>query len=71
MTAKAGVSFLKLGQTEQAVALLDKGMAQYSASLVRDREIGLVRRAEARIRPGKQRDLDAAAGLGMQSLDLA
>lgn len=46
-------------------------MAQYSASLVRDRQIGPVRRAEARTLPGNQRDLDAAAGLGMESLDLA
>ncbi|HEY2763857.1 MAG TPA: helix-turn-helix transcriptional regulator [Pseudonocardiaceae bacterium] len=71
VTANAGTSFLKLGQAEQAVALLDEGMAQFSASLVRDRQIGLVRQAEARTLPGKQRDLDTAAGLGLQSLDLA
>ena len=71
ITANAGTSLLELGQAEQAVALLDEGIAQFSASFVRDRQIGLVRQAEARTLPGKQRDLEAAAGLGLQSLDLA
>ncbi|MGH4017524.1 MAG: hypothetical protein ACRDSL_27110, partial [Pseudonocardiaceae bacterium] len=71
ITANAGTSFVKLGQAEQAVALLDEGMPYFSTSFVRDRQIYLVRQAEARTLPGKQRDLDAAAGLGLQSLDLA
>ncbi|HEU0087739.1 MAG TPA: hypothetical protein VFQ77_08825 [Pseudonocardiaceae bacterium] len=71
VSANVGTSLLKLGQAEQAVALLDKRMAQLSSSFVRDRQILLVRQAEARTLPGKQRDLDAAAGLGLQSLDLA
>jgi hypothetical protein len=40
-------------------------------SFVRDRQLHLTQLAEARTRPGKQRDLEAAAGLGMESLDLA
>jgi len=71
ITANAGTCLLELGQAEQAVALLDDGMAQFSASFVRDRQIFLARQAEARTLPGKQRDLEAAAGLGLQSLDLA
>jgi len=31
----------------------------------------VTRLAEARARPGKQRDLDASAALGMESIDLA
>jgi hypothetical protein len=44
---------------------------QFSESFVRDRQIYIARLADALTRPGKQRDLNAAAGLGMQSLDLA
>jgi tetratricopeptide (TPR) repeat protein len=71
ITANAGTCLLELGQDEQAVALLDEGIAHFSASFVRDRQIFLARQAEARTLPGKQRDLEAAAGLGLQSLDLA
>jgi hypothetical protein len=71
ITANAGTCLLKLGQGEQAVALLDEGIAHFSASFVRDRQMFLARQAEARTLPGKQRDLEAAAGLGLQSLDLA
>jgi hypothetical protein len=71
ITANAGTCLLKLGQGEQAVALLDEGIAYFCASFVRDRQILLARQAEARTLPGKQRDLEAAAGLGLQSLDLA
>ncbi len=71
ITANAGTSLLELGQAEQAVALLDEGIAQFSASFVRDRQIGLVRQAEARILPGKKRDVEAAAGLGLESIELA
>jgi hypothetical protein len=71
ITANAGTCLLKLGQAEQAIVLLDEGIGQFSASFVRDRQIGLVRQAEARTLPGKHRDVEAAAGLGLQSLDLA
>ncbi len=67
----AGNCHLLLGQAEQAADLLDEGIAQFSQTFVRDRQIYVTRLADARTRPGKQRDLDAAAGLGMQSIDLA
>jgi hypothetical protein len=51
--------------------LLSEGIAELSESFVRDRQLHLTQLAEARARPGKQRDLDAAAGLGLQSLGLA
>ncbi len=71
ITISAGNCLLLLGQADQAAALLDEGIAEFSESFVRDRQIHLTQLAEARARPGKQRDLDAAAGLGMQSIDLA
>ncbi|MGH3870056.1 MAG: hypothetical protein ACRDSR_00840 [Pseudonocardiaceae bacterium] len=71
ITANAGTCLLELGQAEQAVALLEEGLPHFSASFVRDRQIFLARQAEARTLPGKRRDVEAAAGLGLQSLDLA
>ncbi|MGH3797624.1 MAG: helix-turn-helix domain-containing protein [Pseudonocardiaceae bacterium] len=67
----AGNCFLLLGRPDQAAALLDKGIAQFDESFIRDRQIYLTRLADARARLGKQQDLDAAAGLGMESIDLA
>jgi len=67
----AGNCHLLLGQPDQAATLLSEGIAQFSASFVRDRQLYVTRLAEARARPGKQRDLDAAAVLGMESIDLA
>jgi transcriptional regulator with XRE-family HTH domain len=67
----AGHFLLLLGQPDQAVALLDEGIAQFSETFVRDRQICLTHLADALARPGKQHDLDAAAELGMQSIDLA
>ncbi len=71
ITANAGNCLLQLGRPDQAVALLDEGITQFSASYVRDRQLYLTRYAEGRARPGKQRDLDAAAGLGIEAIDLA
>jgi tetratricopeptide (TPR) repeat protein len=67
----AGNCFLELGQADQAAVMLSEGIDQFSESFVRDRQIYMTCLADALTRPGKQRDLDAAAGLGMQSLDLA
>jgi len=66
-----GNCLLLLGRPDQAAALLEEGIAQFSESFVRDRQLYLTRLADARAQPGKQRDLDAAAMLGMQSIDLA
>ncbi len=68
---RTGDSLLELGYVEQAATVLDAGIAEIGESFVRDRQLYVTRLADARSRPGKQRDLDAAAGLGMQSLDLA
>jgi len=71
ITVNTGTCMLELGQPEKAVPLLDEGIAQFSAPFVRDRQLFVTRQAEARARPGKQHDLDAAVELGMESLDLA
>lgn len=51
--------------------MLHKGLAHFSPSLVRDRQIVTTHLANALTCPGKQRDLEAATELGMQSLDMA
>ena len=51
--------------------MLHEGVTQLSESFIRERQLHLTQLAEALALPGKQRDLDAAAGLGMQSIDLA
>ncbi|MGH3865207.1 MAG: hypothetical protein ACRDQ4_03550 [Pseudonocardiaceae bacterium] len=51
--------------------MFHEGVAQLPGSFVRDRQIVVTSLADALARPGQQRDLDAAAGLGMQSIDLA
>ena len=71
ITVGAGNCYLLLDQSDQAATLLSEGIAQFSVSFVRDRQLYVTRLAEARARPGKQRDLDAAAALGMESIDLA
>ncbi|MGH3803357.1 MAG: hypothetical protein ACRDTD_25155, partial [Pseudonocardiaceae bacterium] len=71
ITVDAGECLLRLGQPDQAVAMLREGIAQLPGSFIRDRQIVVTHLADALARPGKQRDLDAAAGLGMQSIDLA
>ncbi|MGH3896875.1 MAG: hypothetical protein ACRDTA_01220 [Pseudonocardiaceae bacterium] len=67
----AGECLLQLGQADHAVTRLHEGLAQLSESFVRERQIDITYLADALARPGKQRDLDAAAALGMQSIDLA
>ncbi len=71
IAVNAGTYLLELGQPDQAVVLLNEGITQFSASFVRDRQIYVTHLANARVRPGKQHDLDAAVELGMQSIDLA
>ena len=70
ITVNAGTCLLKLDQPDQAVVLLDEGIAQFSAPFVRDRQLFVTQLADARARPGKQHDLEAAVELGMESLDL-
>jgi DNA-binding XRE family transcriptional regulator len=71
VTVRSGDCLLKLGQAEQAAAMLNEGIVEFSESFVRDRQIYMTYLADALARPGKQRDLDAAARLGMESIDLA
>ncbi|MGH3823162.1 MAG: hypothetical protein ACRDRA_10070 [Pseudonocardiaceae bacterium] len=68
--ANAGVCHLRLGQFDRAAAMLTEGIAQFDESFVRDRQIYVTHLASAHTRPGKQHDLDVAAGLGMESIDL-
>jgi DNA-binding XRE family transcriptional regulator len=70
ITVLAGYCLLKLGRSDQAAVMLDQGIAQSDESHVRGRQIDLTRLADALARPGPQRDLDAAAGWGMASIDL-
>ncbi|MGH3693148.1 MAG: hypothetical protein ACRDRX_03975, partial [Pseudonocardiaceae bacterium] len=68
---ESGVCLLQLGQADHAAARLHEGLAQLSESFVRQRQIDITYLADALARPGKQRDLDAAAALGMESIELA
>ena len=71
ITADAGNCLLQLEQAERATGLLEEGVALFSKSLARDRQNYLIHLADALARPGKQCDLDAAAGRGMAAIDLA
>lgn len=71
ITTGAGDCLLQLGQTERAVALIDQGIAMFDAPFDRDRQIYLTHLADGLARPGKQRDLDAAAIKGIEAIQLA
>jgi hypothetical protein len=68
---EAGDSLLRLGQADRAAAMIDEGVALFDESFARDRQIYSVHLADALARPGKQRDLDAAASRGMAAIQLA
>lgn len=69
--AGAGRCLLQLGQADQAAAMLGEGITLFDESFPRDRANYLTHLADARARPGKQRDLHAAADRGMAALDLS
>ncbi|MCA1674853.1 MAG: hypothetical protein LC799_22565, partial [Actinobacteria bacterium] len=71
ITAGAGDCLLQLGQPGRATALLDSGIAMFDESFARDRQIYLIHLSDALARPGKQRDLDAAADRGLAAVHLA
>jgi transcriptional regulator with XRE-family HTH domain/tetratricopeptide (TPR) repeat protein len=71
ITAGAGRCLQKLGHTDQAAAMLDEGIALFDESFVRDRTNYVIHLANVLVRPGKQRDLDAAAEQGMAAIDLS
>ncbi|MGH4008119.1 MAG: hypothetical protein ACRDTH_08185, partial [Pseudonocardiaceae bacterium] len=71
ITTGTGDCLLQLGQADRAAALIDQGIAMFDAPFDRDRQLYLTDLAEALARPGKQRDLDAAASTGIEAIDLA
>ena len=71
ITASAGECLLQLGQADRAVTLLDQGIVMFDAPFDRDRQYYLTHLAEALARPGKQCNLDAAAGKGIEAIHLA
>ncbi|MCA1675198.1 MAG: helix-turn-helix domain-containing protein, partial [Actinobacteria bacterium] len=71
ITASAGECLLRLGQADQAAELIGQSLSLFDPSFDRDRQYYLTHLAEARARPGKHRDLDAAAAHGIEAIDLA
>jgi tetratricopeptide (TPR) repeat protein len=71
ITASAGECLLRLGQAEQAAALLDQGLSLFDPAFDCDRQYYLIRLAEALARPGRHRDLEAATVKGIEAIDLA
>lgn len=70
VTVEAGNCLLVSGQSDRAATMLADGIALFGESYVRDRQIYSLHLAEALARPGTQQDLVAAAGQGMNALDL-
>ncbi|MGH3929061.1 MAG: hypothetical protein ACRDTF_03690, partial [Pseudonocardiaceae bacterium] len=70
ITSVAGECMLRLGQADRAAALLEEGIPLFDESFVRDRQLFTINLAETLARPGKQRDLDAAASRGMEAIRL-
>jgi hypothetical protein len=68
ITAGAGACLLLLGQPDRATVLLDAGIAMFDESFARDRQIHLTHLADALARPGKQRDVEAAADRGLAAV---
>jgi hypothetical protein len=71
MTGEVGNALRQLGHTEQAAAVLENSIALYDDSLPSGGYAGyLIALADVLVRPGKQRDLDAAADRGMEAIQL-
>ncbi len=70
ITTSAGECLLQLGQADQAATMIEHGITMFDAPFDRDRVYYLTHLVEALIRPGKQRDLDAAAGKGIEAIHL-
>ena len=71
ITACAGNCLLQLGRPERAAALMAEGIDLFDESFVRDRQLYSMHLAHALVRPGKQRNLDAAAARGIEAISLA
>lgn len=70
MTSDVGNALRQLGHAEQAAAVLENSIALFDDSLPRGRAGYLIALADVLVRPGKQRDLDAAADRGMEAIQL-
>lgn len=70
MTSEVGNALRQLGHAEQAATVLENGIAMFDGSRPRDHAFYLIDLADVRARPGKQYDLDAAAGLGLEAIQL-
>ncbi|MFN2496649.1 MAG: hypothetical protein ABR608_12195 [Pseudonocardiaceae bacterium] len=51
--------------------LIEKGLALFDESFIRDRQLYSIHLANALSRPGKHRDLDDAAQRGIAAIDLS
>jgi transcriptional regulator with XRE-family HTH domain len=71
MTSEVGNALRQLGHAEHAVMALENGIAMFDDSLPRGRLGYLIHLADTLIRPGKQRDLDAAADRALEAIALA
>ena len=71
ITSFAGECLLQVGQADRAAVLIEEGIALFDESFLRDRQFYSIHLANALTQPGKQRDLDAAAGRGMEAIRLA
>ncbi len=71
ITASAGECLLRLGQADQAAACMERGIALFDAPFDRDRQYYVAHVAVALARPGRQRDVEAAASKGMEAIGLA
>jgi len=69
--ASAGECLLRLGQADRAVAAMEQGIALFDTPFDRDRQYYVAHVAVALARPGRQRDVEAAAGKGMEAIHLA
>ena len=71
ITASAGECLLRLGQADQAAACMEQGIALFDTPFDRDRQYYVAHVAVALARPGRQRDVEAAASKGMEAIGLA
>jgi DNA-binding XRE family transcriptional regulator len=71
ITAGAGNCLLRLGRPERACSVLQDGIRGFGPSFDRDRGLYLGRLADALARPGRQRDLEAAAHHATAAVEIA
>ena len=67
----SGRALTKLDRADRAVPLLEEGAQLLGDIYPRDRQLALIRLAEALVRPGEQQDMEAAAHHGMKAIWIA